>query len=346
MDLQREIFGTTPEGVEIRKFTVSNDHGVTASFINFGAILTALNVPDRNGEAEEVTLGFDTLEGYMSDIWYFGATIGRYANRIAKGRFSLNGAEYQLARNSPPSHLHGGNKGFNKVVWHPETQTNRDSIGVVFSYLSSDGEEGYPGNLSTRVTYTLNNQNELIIAYLAETDKATPINLTNHTYWNLQGAGSGNVLNHALMLNAHRYLPTDDDRIPTGEIQSVNDTPMDFTRPLKIGARIDRIKGGGYNHCYVLNKQEDSLSLAARVHEPKSGRIMEIHTTEPGIQFYTGHFLENYRGAGGIILNKYDGLCLEAQHFPNSVNQPQFPSTILRPGDLYRQTTVHKFSAT
>ncbi len=343
MDIQQEIFGTTAEGAEIEKFTISNDNGITASVISFGAVLASLKVPDSNGKPEEVTLGFDTLEGYISDIWYFGSTIGRYANRIAEGRFSLDGVPHQLARNSPPSHLHGGNRGFNKVVWRPEIRTDRDSIGVVFSYLSADGEEGYPGNLSTKVTYTLNNQNELIIAYLAETDKATPVNLTNHTYWNLKGAGSGNVLDHELTLNADHYLPTDDDRIPTGEIASVFHTPMDFTRPVTIGARIDEVKGGGYNHCYVLNKQGDSLGLAARVQEPKNGRAMEVHTTEPGIQFYTGHFLENYRGAGGIIFNKYDGFCLEAQHFPNSVNEPRFPSTILKPGDLYRQTTIHKF---
>jgi len=343
MDIQQEIFGTTAEGAEIKKLTISNDNGITASFINFGAILASLKAPDRNGRAEEVTLGFDTLEGYISDVWFFGSTIGRYANRIAQGRFSLDGVEYQLARNSSPSHLHGGNKGFNKVVWRPEIQVDRDSISVVFSYLSADGEEGYPGNLSTKVTYTLNNQNELIIVYLAETDKATPINLTNHTYWNLKGIGSGNVLDHELTLNASRYLPIDDDRIPTGEIESVHDTPMDFSRPVTIGARIDQVKGGGYNHCYVLNKQSDSLGLAARVQEPKNGRVMEVHTTEPGIQFYTGHFLENYKGADGIIFNKYDGFCLEAQHFPNSINEPRFPSTILKPGDFYRQTTIHKF---
>ncbi len=346
MDIQQEIFGTTPEGAEIGKFTISNDNGITASVISFGAILASLRLPDRQGEVEEVTLGFDTLEGYISDIWFFGSTIGRYANRIAQGRFSLDGVEYQLARNSPPSHLHGGNKGFNKVVWKPEIRAGRDSIGVGFSYVSADGEEGYPGNLSTEVTYTLNDQNELIIAYQAETDKATPINLTNHTYWNLKGAGSGNVLDHELTLNAKKYLPTDSDRIPTGEIESVHDTPMDFTRPVTIGARVDRVKGGGYNHCYVLNKKDDSLGLAARVYEPKNGRTMEVRTTEPGIQFYTGHFLDNYRGARGIVFNKYDGFCLEAQHFPNSVNEPQFPSTILRPGDLYRQTTIHTFSTT
>ncbi len=346
MKIKQEMFGITPEGDEIRKFTISNDMRITVSLINFGAILASLKAPDKNGEIEEITLGFDTLEGYIADVWYFGSTIGRYANRVAKGRFSLDAVGYQLACNSPPSHLHGGDKGFNKVVWEWETLINQDSIGVVFSYESVNGEEGYPGKLSTKVAYTLNNQNEINIGYLAKTDRATPINLTNHTYWNLKGAGSGDVLDHELTLNADHYLPTDDDRIPTGEIRSVFDTPMDFTHPTKIGARISQIKGGGYNHCYVLNKQGGSSVLAARVHEPETGRVMEVYTTEPGVQFYTGHFLANYRGAGGIIFNKYDGFCLEAQHYPNSVNEPRFPSTILRPGDLYRQTTTHRFSTT
>jgi aldose 1-epimerase len=344
MDIRREIFGTTREGDEITRFTVSNGSGITASFINFGAILSSLKAPDRNGEIEEVTLGFDTLEAYISDVWFFGSTIGRYANRIEKGRFTLDGVEYQLARNSPPSHLHGGNKGFNKVVWKPYTDVKEDAVGVVFSYLSTDGEEGYPGNLSVEVTFTLNNKNELIIEYRAETDKATPINFTNHTYWNLKGIGAGTTLDHELTLPADHYIPTDDDRIPTGEIESVFTTPMDFTRSTKIGSRIGQIEGGGYNHTYVINKQEGSLGLASRVREPESGRFMEVHTTEPGIHLYSGHFLNNYRGAGGVIFNRCDGLCLEAQHYPNSVNRPQFPSTILRPGELYRQTTIHRFS--
>jgi aldose 1-epimerase len=343
MNIQQTIFGTTLDGSQIRKFAVSNDHGTTASFINFGAILTSLKVPDRNGKAGEVTLGFDTLEDYIADKWFFGSTIGRYANRIAKGQFTLDGVKYQLAQNSPPSHLHGGDKGFHKVAWNADTQIKEDSIAVVFSRLSPDGEEGYPGNLSVTVTYILNNQDELMITYRAETDKATPINLTNHTYWNLKGASAGNVLDHVLILNADDYLPTDDERIPTGELKSVHGTPMDFTQPVKIGARIGEVKGGGYNHCYVLRKQLDSLSLAATVHEPITGRIIEIYTTEPGMQFYSGHFLDRYKGAGGIIFNKYDGFCLEAQHFPNSVNEPQFPSTILRPGSIYKQTTIYKF---
>jgi len=343
MDIQQIFFGTTPEGLQIKRFTVSNDHGMAASYINFGAILTSLKVPDRHGKDGEVTLGFDTLEDYIADIWFFGATIGRYANRIAKGKFILDGVEYQLAQNSFPSHLHGGNKGFHKMVWKGDTKIDQDSISVVFSRLSPSGEEGYPGNLHTKVTYTLNNQNELTLCYHAETDKPTPINLTNHTYWNLKGPGSGNVLDHEMTLNADYYLPTDDDRIPTGGIRSVYGTPMDFTHPTKIGDRIDQIKGGGYNHCYVLNRKDNSLWLAAKVYETEKGRIMEVYTTEPGVQFYSGHFLDRYKGASGIILNKYDGFCLEAQHFPNSVNEPRFPSTILRPGNIYGQTTIYKF---
>jgi aldose 1-epimerase len=345
MEIRQDIFSKTPEGYDIEKFTLSNDNGLTASVTNFGAILNSLRSPDRSGRFDEVTLGFDTLEGYIWDTWFFGATLGRYANRIERGRFILDGVEYQLPQNSPPSHLHGGHKGFHKVIWQPKKQVNRDSVSVFFSYLSVDGEEGYPGNLSVKVSYILNNQNELTIAYQAKTDKVTPINLTNHTYWNLKGLTSGNVLDHVLTINADYYLPTDDDRIPTGELKSVHGTPMDFTQPIKIGARIEQVKGGGYNHCYVLRKQGHPLSLAATVHEPLTGRMMEIYTTEPGMQFYSGHFLDNYRGAHGILLQKYHGFCLEAQHFPNSVNQPNFPSTILRPGEVYRQTTVQKFSA-
>jgi aldose 1-epimerase len=229
------------------------------------------------------------------------------------------------------------------MVWNGDTKIDQDSISVVFSRLSPSGEEGYPGNLHTKVTYTLNNQNELTLCYHAETDKPTPISLTNHTYWNLKGPGFGNVLDHEITLNADYYLPTDDDRIPTGKIKSVYGTPMDFTHPTKIGDRIDQIKGGGYNHCYVLNRKDNSLCLAAKVYEPEKGRIMEVYTTEPGIQIYSGHFLNNYKGENGILLNRCDGFCLEAQHFPNSVNQPQFPPTILRPGDIYKQITLYNF---
>ena len=344
MKIQQEIFGITPEGTKIVKYAIANDHGLIASVTNLGAILMSLKVPDRAGRFEEVTLGFDTLQEYISDIWFFGATIGRYANRIANGRFSLDGVEYQLAQNSPPSHLHGGIKGFHKVVWQPRTQGNQDSVSVILSYLSRDGEEGYPGNLSVTMTYTLNNRNELTLDYRAETDKVTPVNLTNHTYWNLNGPGTGDVLDHVLTIHADTYLPTDEDRIPTGELKRVHGTPMDFTQPFKIGARIGQVKRGGYNHCYVLRKEHDPLALAASVYEPLTGRILEIYTTEPGMQFYSGHFLNHYKGRGGLLLEKYHGFCLEAQHFPNSVNQPHFPSTLLRPEKNYRQTTLYKFS--
>ena len=345
MKLEEEIFGLTPEGIQIKRYRLSNRADMMVSVMSFGAILTSVRVPNRMGKIDDIVLGFDTLDDYLTDVWFLGATIGRYANRIAQGRFALDGVQYQLAQNSPPSHLHGGNKGFHKVVWIPEPHVRGDSIGVTFSYLSKEGEEGYPGNLSVQVTYTLNEANELTLGYEATTDQTTPINLTNHTYWNLRGVGSGRILDHELHLNADCYLPTDEHRIPTGELRPVSNTVMDFRSAERIGGRIAQVTGGGYNHCYVLNKKGDPLSLAARVREPHSGRMIEMHTTEPGVHFYTGHFLDGYRGACGIIYNKYDGFCLEAQHFPNSVNIPHFPSTLLRPGEVYRQTTTFKFLA-
>lgn len=344
MNIQQELFGTTHEGTEISRFILSNDREITATVTNFGATLTSLTLPDRNGNIEEVTLGFDTLEEYTAGTWFCGATIGRYANRMKDGRFTLDGCEYQLDQNSFPSHLHGGQKGFHKKVWTADTNAASDSVSLILSCVSNDGEEGYPGNVSVTVTYTLNNQNELRIAYLAETDQATPINLTNHTYWNLKGVGAGNALDHELILYADTFLPTDADRIPTGEIRRVHGTPMDFTQPATIGARINQITGGGYNHCYVFDKPEGALARVASVHEPTSGRVLEISTTEPGMQFYSGHFLDNCKGADGVIFHWCDAICLEAQHFPNSVNQPEFPSTILRPGETYTQTTIHTFS--
>lgn len=344
MDIQQGIFGQTPEGKEIKKFTLSNDHGMSVVILSYGAILAATKTPDRSGNVGDVALGLRTLEDYLSDTWFLGATIGRYANRIAKGRFNLDGRVYQLAQNSPPSHLHGGYKGFHKVVWQSETEKSRDSASVILSYLSPDGEEGYPGNLSVAVTYSLNERNELALHYQARTDKPTPVNFTNHTYWNLKGFSLGYVLDHVLTLNADHYLPTDEDRIPTGEISSVEGTPMDFREPTKIGLRIGRLQGGGYNHCYVLRKKNGLLSLAATVYEPWTGRVMEVSTTEPGMQLYSGHFLDGYRSVSGLCFEKYHGVCLEAQHFPNSVNQPHFPPTLLRPGKVYAQTTTYRFS--
>lgn len=336
-------FGVTPAQQPITRFTLTNSAGFSVAILNYGAILASVKLPTPLGPPVEVTLGFDTLAEYLADAWFCGATIGRYANRIKNGRFVLDGIAYQLEQNSFPSHLHGGKKGFHKVVWQAEHQTTPDALSVQLAYLSRDGEEGYPGNLSVVVTYTVTNHNELILAYRAETDAPTPINLTNHAYWNLNGIGSGTALEHELTLYAEHYLPTDQDRIPTGEIAAVRGTVMDFTTPKRIGAQIAEVVGGGYNHCYAFTKPAGESCPAARIADPGSGRVLDIATTEPGMQLYSGHFLNNCRAAGGGILDQYDAFCLEAQHFPNSVNQPEFPNTILRPGQIYTQATRFKF---
>jgi aldose 1-epimerase len=292
-----------------------------------------------------VVHGFDNLEQYAKGHPGFGATIGRFGNRIARARFTLDGREYTLAANNGRNHLHGGLKGFDKVVWDARSLPATDhEAAVQFRYLSKDGEEGYPGNLSVTVTYTLTDDNALRIDYEATTDKATPVNLTNHSYFNL--AGEGDVLDHEVMIAADRYTPVDDELIPTGEITSVKGTPLDFTRPMQIGARIEQLKPkpGGYDHNYVLNRDGKALALAARATEPKSGRGMEVLTTEPGMQLYTGNFLDGkYTGVGGVAYGRHSGLCLETQHFPDSVNRPNFPSTILRPDETFESTTVFKF---
>jgi aldose 1-epimerase len=337
--------GTTKDGQAVRQFTLTNAHGVKAKLISYGAMLTELHVPDRSGKLGDVVLGFDNLEGYLKGHPFFGCTTGRYANRIAKGKFTLDGKEYSLATNNGPNHLHGGVKGLDKVVWQAVEKTTPDSKSVVFFYKSPDGEEGYPGNLDIKVAYTLNNKNELRIDYEATSDKPTPINLTNHSYFNL--ACEGDILGHELMLVADKYTPTDDTLIPTGEIKPVEGTPYDFRRLTPIGARIDQLKGnpGGYDINFVLNKENKTLAVAAQVYELKTGRVMEILTTEPGIQFYTGNFLDgSLTGKGGRVYKKHSGFCLETQHFPDSPNKPNFPSTILRPGMKYTSTTVHKFS--
>ncbi len=341
--IARSAFGKTKDGTPVELYTLSNSKGVTVKLMTYGATVTQIIVPDRNDKPGDVVLGFDNLKQYLSTQPYFGAIVGRVGNRIAKGRFKLNGVEYKLALNDGPNHLHGGLKGFDKVVWKAKPAASSKGPSVEFTYLSPDGEEGYPGNLSCKVVYTLTDSNELIIDYTATTDKATPVNLTNHAYFNLAGAGSGDILGHELMLAARRYTPVDSTLIPTGEIASVTNTPMDFTKPEKIGSRIAQVKGG-YDHNYVLDSGGSRTpALAARVSESKTGRILEVYTTEPGIQFYTGNFLDGtISGIGGVYKQHY-GFCLETQHFPDSVNHPNFPSVILTPGKTYRTTTIYKF---
>jgi len=342
MDIQKQPFGELSDGTAVDIYTLINGKGITARLMTYGAILVSLEVPDRTGKPGDIVLGYDSLDGYIKNNPYFGSIVGRYGNRIAKGRFTLDGISYELATNNDENHLHGGIKGYDKVAWKAEPVRGVGEVGVKFSYLSPDGEEGYPGNLNITVTYMLTDQNELKIGYEATTDKATPINLTHHSYFNL--AGEGDILNHKLMINAHAYTPVDAGLIPTGEVRPVKDTPFDFTTPHTIGERIAQVEGG-YDHNFVLRSGGGKTELAVRVVEPGSGRIMEISTTEPGLQFYSGNFLDGtIIGKGGRAYKKHAGFCLETQHFPDSPNRPNFPSTILRPGEVYRTLTVHKFS--
>jgi len=340
-------FGKTGDGVAIDQYVLRNASGVVAKVITYGATLTDLLVPDRNGKTASIVLGFDRLDGYLGNEPYFGATVGRVANRIAGATFVLNGQPYKLASNNGPNHLHGGLKGFDKVVWRAEPH-DADDPSVTFTYRSPDGEEGYPGNLSVSVTYTLTTQNEIRLDYVATTDKATPVNLTNHAYFNLAGEGSGTILDHELMIAADEYTPTDAALIPTGKILPVRATPIDFTTPARVGARIDQVPAappGGYDHNYVL-PPHTQLFLAARLVEPKSGRAMEVLTTEPALQFYSGNFLDGtIRGRSGVAYVKHAALCLETQHFPDSVHHPNFPSTILQPGQRLVSQTIYRFSS-
>ncbi len=350
LDVREHPFGKTEAGTPVQLYILTNDKGMTAKVMTYGAILTELDVPDRDGKPGDVVLGFDDLAGYLRGNPFFGATVGRVANRIAKGQFMLDGKEYHLAINNGPNALHGGLKGFDKKVWKAKIlEKQPGGVAVQFHYLSKDGEEGYPGKLSAEVTYTLTNDNALRLDYRATTDKATPVNLSNHTYFNLAGQGSGTILDEEIMLAARRYTPVDETLIPTGKIESVEGTPLDFTKPTRIGERIERLKGkgqpGGYDHNFVLDGGGKKLALAARVYDPKSGRVMEMETTEPGVQFYTGNFLDGkLKGKGGVAYPQHGGFCLEAQHFPDSVHHENFPSIILRPGETYRQTTVYRFS--
>ena len=343
----RASFGKTADGEPVEIFTLTNGSGVEARVISYGAIITSLKVPDRAGAVADVVLGFDTLDGYLKEHPYFGAVVGRFGNRIARAQFSLEGRTYKLAANNGPNHLHGGVRGFDKYVWQAEPLSGR--LGVSFSRTSPDGEEGYPGALKARVSYVLTDKSGLSIEYEVSSDQPTPVNLTQHTYFNLAGHASGSVVGHELMLNADRFTPVDDTLIPTGELAPVNGTPLDFRSATPIGARIDadhpQLKFGiGYDHNFVVNRAGSELALAARVVEPKSGRTLEVSTTEPGVQFYSGNFLDGtVRGKGGAVYNRRNGLCLETQHFPDSPNQPAFPSSIVRPGQTYKSQTVWRF---
>ncbi len=342
-----ERFGTMPGGTAVDAYILKNASGIEVKAIALGGIITSLKTPDRAGTLADIVLGFDRLDGYLKDHPYFGAIIGRYGNRIGKAQFTLEGKVYTLAKNNGPNHLHGGLEGFDKVLWKTAAVPGQNA--VTFTRTSPDGEEGYPGNLSVTVTYTLTDANELIVDYHATTDKPTPVNLTQHSYFNLAGDGSGDILGHELMINADRYTPVDDTLIPTGELAAVEGTPFDFRKPTAIGARITaghpQLKaGGGYDHNWVLNRAGSGLQLAARVVEPKTGRTLEVSTEEPGMQFYSGNFLDgSITGKGGHVYAHRTGFCLETQHYPDSPNKPDFPSTILRPGQQYKTRTVFKF---
>jgi aldose 1-epimerase len=352
---QKEVtvqeFGKTPAGEAVQIYTLTNAQGMEARITNYGGIVVSLKTPDRDGTFADVVLGHDTLDGYFQKGSYFGALIGRYGNRIAKGQFTLDGKTYTLAKNNGPNSLHGGEKGFNQAVWTAEPVNSADGPGLSLTYVSADGEEGYPGTLNVKVVYTLTNDNGLQIEYEATTDKKTVLNLTNHSYFNLKDAGATPILDHELMINADRYTPVDATLIPTGELAPVEGTPFDFRNPTAIGTRIDddnqQLKFGmGYDHNFVLNRNGDGLILAATVFEPTTGRRMEVLTTQPGVQFYTGNFLDGtVTGKGGTAYQRRSALCLETQHFPDSPNHPEFPSTVLEPGQTYQATTVYRFSA-
>jgi len=329
------------DGKAVSLYTLTNKNRMIVKITNYGAIVTSIETADKDGKLGDVTLGYDSLDGYLEKTPYFGAIVGRYGNRIAKGKFTLDGAEYQLATNDGENHLHGGVKGFDKVVWLAEEMKAKDRVGLKLIYVSKDGDEGYPGTLVATVTYSLTNDDELIVSYGAFTDKATVINLTSHSYFNL--AGEGDILGHELILVADNYTPVDATLIPTGEIKPVKGTPMGFVTAKAIGSRIGEVEGG-YDHNYVLNNNDGKLALAAQLYDPTSGRAMDIYTTEPGIQFYSGNFLDGtIKGKGGRVYEKYSGLCLETQHFPDSPNKPEFPSVVLKPGQMYSHKTVHKF---
>ena len=346
--IMRQPFGKTKDGVAVDLYTLKNNNGAEVGICNYGGLIIFLKVPDRKGQLGDVVLGYDKLDDYIKDSPYFGALIGRYGNRIAKGKFTLDGKEYTLAVNNGPNALHGGRKGFDKVVWEPRILASFEGPALELKYTSPDGEEGYPGSLAVTVIYTLTADNALKLEYTAVTDKDTVVNLTAHSYFNL--AGKGNVLNHVVMIPADKFTPVDSTLIPTGELKPVDGTPFDFRTPTAIGARInqddEQLKfGKGYDHNWVINKPMGQLALMARVSEPTSGRVMEVWSTEPGLQFYSGNFLDGtITGKGGWVYQFRNGFCMEPQHYPDSPNHPNFPSVELKPGEVYRNTIIYKFS--
>ena len=343
--IAKSDFGKLPDGTPVEQYTLTNANGLVCKVLTFGAIVAELHVPDRNGKSGDVVLGFDNLQQYIQDKSHMGAVIGRVANRTARGKFILDGKTYTLAKNNGPNHLHGGLKGFDKVVWTAGPVQTKAGAGVKLTYTSRDGEEGYPGTLNATVVYTLTDKNELRFDCEAVTDKPTPANLTNHSYWNLTGDGGRDVLGHELTLQAGNFTVSDENLIPTGEIRSVTGTPLDFTKPKPIGRDIAQLSATrGYDQNFVLDSGGKKIALAARVYEPGTGRVMEVSTDQPGVQLYTGNFLADATGKYGQLYSRHHAFCLETQHFPDSVNHPDFPPVILRPGEVYRTTTLHIFS--
>jgi aldose 1-epimerase len=349
--LQKELWGNLSTGTPIYLYTLRNSSGIEARITSFGGRLVSLKTPDRNGEFGDIVLGFDTLDGYLQKNPYFGALVGRYANRIANGEFSLNGTKYTLARNNGENSLHGGWKGFDKVVWTARENVSDNPPSLELNYLSVDGEEGYPGNLHTTVRYSLTESNELHIEYDATTDRPTVLNLTNHSYFDLSGKATGQIVDCMVTINADRFTPVNSHLIPTGELRAVDGTPFDFREPTSIAARIDSQDeqlgfGAGYDHNFVLRRTGDGPQLAARTSDPQSGRVLEVLTTQPGMQFYTGNHLDGHvKGKGGSVYGFRSGMCFETQHFPDSPNHPAFPSTELKAGERYRGTTIFKFTS-
>lgn len=347
--VEKRHFGKTAAGVDVDAYVLTNAGGASVTIITYGARVVSIRVPDREGVMGDVALGFDNLAGYVEDTAYIGAVVGRYGNRIALGKFALDGKLYTLATNNAPNHLHGGVKGFDRVVWTPKSSQVTGATRLQLTYISKDGEEGYPGTLTLTVVYTWTDRNELKMQYTATTDKATVLNPTNHAYFNLAGAGQGDILGHVMHINALRFTPTTVSSIPTGELRPVKGTPLDFNKPTAIGARIGEpyeqlISGQGYDHNFVLNKPAGKLGLAAEVYEPTTGRVLRVRTTEPGVQFYSGNFLSGAAGKDGTTYPRRSGFCLEAQHYPDSANQPSFPTTVLRPGQRFSQITIYEFS--